>query len=687
MAEDVMPNADAPAAEVQVESEGGTSDAMWIARIAKCKTVRKQLLTDWNISIDYRRGKQFATESDQDRVSVNADWPLTKAKHASLFSQVPAVTVTSDQAAYKPIAALAARALNKRLARAKVDVCMDEVMPDTINAAGIGACYVGYDSRSVMKKVGTDQQGQPVDLNGADPAQLKMAVAQGMITVTDAPQVVDTRFYVQRISPADLLWPVDFTGSDFDDAPWVGRSSTMSWAEAKNAFKLTDEQKEAVAKGDTRTPMEKLSNDYHKDSAANTDIVSYNELYYWNYCFNADELYFSRIMRIVFVDGIEKSVLNEPWKGQKWDEQNGTYTGACKFPIRFLTLTYLTDEAIPPSDSAIGRPQVDEQIRSRSQMIQQRERSQPMRYFDVNRIDPTIQDSIMRGTYQGMIPVNGDGSRAIGEVARANYPHEDFEFDRVVKADLQEMWQTGSNQMGTFGGSDTSASEAKIVQSNFQTRSGQERARVAKMFVGVAEVMWGLMALYDDFTELLDEQEAQKLKAAVDASAKNLEFIYNIRPDSTVLLDSEQRIQRLLRVLNMLGKSGFVDPEPIIAEIVTLSGLDPAAIVRPPQQPGPEPAKVGLTLSGAADLHDPLMLAFLVHTQQAPNPTELDAAKALLIGAGQPPKMPEPQGPGGPGGPPPGPEGEQPKPGIDPKSVEDWNAQPRITKRPDELGG
>jgi hypothetical protein len=676
---------------------------LWRARITACKNLRKTLLQDWAINIDYRRGKQFDTDTDQDRISVNEDWPLTKAKHASLFSQVPAVTITSDKKQFKPITPLFAKALNMRLSKAKVDVMMDEVMPDVINAAGIGACYVGYDSRTVPKQVGTSmaqpqpqipgqppappQPPQPVDLTQFKPQEIALAVKQGMLKVDTINQVVDKRFYCKRISPGDLLWDIAFEGSDFDDSDWIGQSGRMSWAEGKHAFKLKDADKTKVAKGDDRTLMEQMSPDYRQQHEAQNDNINYNEIYYWAYRDDPDEKYFTKIKRIVFVDGLEDPVLDEDWDGQKFNE-DGTYVGSCKFPIRVLTLTYVSDEAIPPSDTAIGRPQVDELVRSRTQMVLQRDRSQPLRHYDVNRIDPAIADQLMRGTFQGFIPVNGNGANAIGEVARANYPREDFEFDRVAKADLQEMWQIGSNQMGAFAPGENSAAESKIVQTNFQTRTGQERARVAKMFISVAEVMAGLMALYDDFKDLLDEQEVASLMQ-VWGERKEVAFSFTIRPDSTVLLDSEQRIQRLLRVLNMVGKSGYVNPQPIIEEIITLSGLNPSEIVSPPKPKEPEPANLSLRITGAQDIMNPLMLAFLIKSGQAPSPTELDAAKALLIGAGQPPTPPQAsQGPGGPGGPPPPPNGQGGAPGgITEASVADWNTPPRVTKRPMEMNG
>jgi hypothetical protein len=45
---------------------------------------------------------------------------------------------------------------------------------------------------------------------------------------------------------------------------------------------------------------------------------------------------------------------------QKFDHVTGKLVGMRRFPIRVLTLTYIPDTAIPPSDTSVSRPQVRE---------------------------------------------------------------------------------------------------------------------------------------------------------------------------------------------------------------------------------------------------------------------------------------------------------------------------------------
>ena len=674
------PETVAPVVEQKDDEEKDPVDPKdFKARITKCKRYKADVGPDWATNVDYRRGKQFESDSDQDRVAVNVDWPQTKAKQAALFSQVPTVSATAKLKLYREASAPYAKQLNEEIKRAKFGVALDECLPDVINAAGIAGYMVGWETRSKAKQL-------PVqDLSALAPDMVAEMQAAGSIQMEEGiPDITDKRFFARRVSPWDLLWEMDFSGSDFDESPWVGRSGKMQKAEAKHTFRLTDKQLEEAAKGDNRTTQEKPNDDPAREDGSDEDMISYDEIFYWDYRYNPDQEHFKCIKHLVFVEGIDEPVIHEKWKGQKYDETTGKYTGACRFPVRIGTLTYITDEAVPPSDSAVGRPQVDELIRSRSQMIMQRERSMPIRGFDVNRVPLEAQANLMRGIWQAMIPINGNGEKAFWEIARANYPSEQYEFDRVAKADLQETWQVGANQSGSFASGERSAREADIVQSNFQTRIGYERARMAELFLGGVDVLAGLMALYGDF-DVLDQEELQKLETW-DRSQVNQLFAFTIRPDSTVLLDSQQRIDRLTKTLNITGQSGFINPEPIIREIIELSGLDPAEVMT---KPNPKPAdqpSITMRFSGA-EILNPIVLAMLVQSGQGPSPEAMEAAKKMLASVGLPP-----------GGLPLADPNAQPEPGADGESAPptppldggnpDWQSMPRVQKRePDEFGG
>jgi hypothetical protein len=662
------------------------------------KKKREDLIPNWQLNVAERRGKDVDTVADDSRSMVPMDWTLTKTKAAQLFSQLPQVRLIAKNKTFETAVPVAAKIVNDLLKQANVEAVMSECVVDCINAAGIGGAIVRYESLT-----------ETVQLPAVDPAAIAMAqmAAPEAPAVEDpanpVPQVgslrtTDRRFCVDRVSPADLLCPTHFRLSDWDKSPWLGHSDRGQWAKVKRLFPpnpttgqrgLTDEDKEKVVGAVAKKPgVVDLASISEAEKKSQEELVEYDELFYWRYLYHEDEKYYDAIQRVVFVAGIEEPVINEPWTGQKFDDQNGGYTGVCRLPVRVLTLNYISDEAIPPSDSAIIRPQVKELQESRQHMKDQRKHSRPLRWFDVDHVDPTITGDLIKGTWQGMIPTIGAGDRAIGEVARSSYPKENLEFDRILKQDIQEAVSVGPNQSGMFASGERSASEARIVQQSFQTEIGLQRAKVAAFFVGIAEVMFGLWALFGEIEPLgigasIGEEGAQRL-AQWDRAQINQKFIADVRADSTVRLDAKELVEQLTSVLNVTAQSGFINPEPLIRRILDASGVDPEDVLVKPTPKGPEPPKITYSFKGE-DLANPFVIAIIGKSGQAPSPEEVDAAKLVLQSMVTPPKPPAPPTapPPPPGG---GPHAMPPvtNPEVPEKPFPDWESNPRINTRRSE---
>lgn len=623
-----------------VEAKDKKRWAEFRQRIEICKHYRKKLIRNWTTSIDMRRGKAFASQSDDDTVAVNLDWSYTKTKQAALFSQVPKARISHnpESIAAGPWVSAFERDVNDKLVTGGIEAAMDEVMPDTINAAGFGVVLVAREAITVPKEV------PAIDLSIFPPEIQATALQTGTlfgepVPMETIPDVVDSRYTVKRISPADFLWPVDFTGSDFDNAPWIGHSGRITWAEASTRFNLAEEDKKQVL-SEERTVEDRLSHDYDREHLADDGKVGFDEIFYNEFQYDTDAKSFNTIHHLVYLHGKPEPVIDRPWEGQLINPQDGRIIGSLKKPLRVLTLTYVTDEDIPPSDSAVGRAQVIELNRGRNHISKQRARSAPMTWFDVNRMDPAIQNALMRGTWQHAIPVQGDGSRVIGSVEHPAMHQENFLFDRIAKQDLQEIWTIGPNQLGVGGDIETKG-ESGVVENNFQKKIGRERARVASFFVGIAQVLGSLMCLYEDpqkYGEGFDPGFSEKL-------------IYSILADSTVLVDSNQRLEQLNNFLNTYGKTGFVNVEVVLKEIATLVGLDPTTTIEPPKPQQPELPNISLRLTGGDDMMNPLLLAFMIKTGQAPEPELIAKAKDLiqksveLTGPMTPPAGPLPPAP------------------------------------------
>lgn len=651
-------------------------------RIDAAKTYRRKLIQNWQINVDYRRGKPYSSQSDEDRVAVPLDWSLTEMKQSLLFSQVPAVRVNHPpETLSKEVAPWLSRyeaRINDTLISAGIESAMEECLPDCINAAGVGILMVSYEAITEDKEVpAIDIAMLPQELQ-AQILQTGLLPDGSPVPMETIPDVVDHRYVIERVSPANFLWPVSFTGSNFDKAPWLGRTGSVTWAVAQQRWNLDPKNKRKYLGQESNQDQDSISSDTDREASSNGDeFVEFDEIFLHNHQYSPASKNYAHIHHLVFITGQDEPVVDEPWKGQEINEETGSAIGAQKYPIRVLTLTYVSDEAIPPSDSAVGRSQVNEINKARTQMIQQREHSIPIRTFDVNRVDPTIQYNLMRGTWQGMIPVQGVGTNIITEVSRSSFPVENFKFDGIAKSDLFEVWMVGQE----FSGANTeTATESKNIAGNTNVRISRARAKVGKFFTSVAEVLGGLIAVYEDPSSFGEGFSPEVSKT----------LAYSILADSTVLLDSNQRLQRLMQFINFTAKSGRVDIESVLKEIATLSGLDPNIVIVPPAPAPPVQPNISLRLTGTEDMLNPLTLAFILEAGQGPKPETIEKAKLLIQQAVMPPVgqqmdpvtgQPLPQDPNALG-----PLPEPPPPAVG-EAESQWGAMPRINQRVIERDG
>jgi len=684
----MTPETETPSA---TPAEGPYSDQGWQAQIDACRKRRERFVTGpWQMNVAMRVQKPYSTAADAeaeaqgtDQIAVPADWARTRSKSAALFSKLPRISLEALQAKFGAAVPMFEQVVNHFVPRTGLAAVMEECEADVVNAAGVCAAMMKYEATFELVDVPS------TDVSMLAPEQVQQGIALGLIQMTQVPQTVSERYRAYRISPAQLLWPAEFRGADWQRARWLGYDGTLPWARARDEFRLREDQKDDVcgARG-SDTTTRTLAGDVTREARESEDQVHFSEIFYWAALVDPNEKRFEAIRRRVMVHGLDGAAIDEPYAGQQWNAESKTFVGCTRLPIEVQTLTYVSDRAIPPSDSEIGRPQVWEQMRSRSQILMQRTRNLPIRTVDINRVDPTILDLVMRGIWQGMIPTNGPGERTFSQVAAAAFPKEDFSFDAVVNRDLDDAWSMSPNQMGNYNSGERSASEAQFVQGAYASVIGFQRDKIVGMFLGLIDTLMGLLQLNLDQFEaipIVGEDGAKRLEQW-DRSKVAGKFVATARQDASVLQDAGARTNQIMKFLNIAGKSGRINVDPILAELAGLSGLDPASVMLPPAQPKQEDPNLSFRVSGLQDLLNPLTLAFLIKSGQAPGPQHVAAAKQLLLDSQSPPQAALPPGPQGPGpqiGPPPaGPLALPP-----PQPEHDWQAMPRITKRPDELGG
>jgi hypothetical protein len=642
------------------ETEDTKQWAGWQGRLSASRRRREDRVSDWQRNVRKRTGETRSSSAETTTitetgtaVSVNKDHPLTGSKIALLYSQNPELRLSTTNQQAGPVVQQFAGVLNATILKANVGARIEEELADVINAAGIGGVVIACEKRTEMR-----------DMPSVDP--MIAAMTGQPLEMIPVETVVDLRYPVRRISPASLLVPSDFTGSTYDDARWLGYDDSLPWVTAKSEFKISDENKDKVCASDKRGASTTNSLNTDTEKYRDSDVVNFTEVFYWRHFYHADETNFQALQRVVFVEGLEEPVINEPYAGQK-RLPDGRVVGVKRNPIQVLTLTYISDDCLPPSDSTISRNQVSQLEDSRETFRQQRKHSINQNWFDATRVSPNTRSLLEKGKFQAWLPINGPGDRAFGEIPRSPLTQEKFELDGILDREITDQWTVGPNQAGNFASGERSAREAGIVENNFKTRIGQQRGKVERHFVGIGEVIGSLMALHGNVgipVEVLDT------------------ITFSIRVDSTVLLDVQQRIEQIKEFTNLWGQSGVANIKALAVEHAELLGMDPGKFTIDPQPKAPEPVKV--SVSKMEDMNNPLMLAELSRTNQLPTPEDVAAVTKLLTALGQIPGVAALMTP-------PTPESSNPNqqpsevatPGI---SNANWQEQPRINKR-DEDGG
>lgn len=646
-----------PAAEMRPASQ-------WRDSIAASVRHRDELAKDWKENVSYRVMKMF-TDVNTDKVAVPEDWARTKQKVSQLSFQVPKIVATARQPQYQAAAPIFQAVLNHKLHHeVRAEVMLDECLADVVNAAGLMASMVGIDI--VTEDVEVPEQ----DISQFPPEVQAALMKSGQVPTITMPQTVHQQLTWKRISPGALLWPAEFTSSDWDDAPWLGYETWMLLAHAKKTYKkLPPDFKSSSTKPQLLSEGATV-NDAIKQSPEK--YVKVQVIIYKAYMFDADATHPEHLRRLIFVEGHDEPVEQGDLPWQQWVEKTvkpapvdpktgqptgepvevpGHFIGVRKNPIRVATLTYVSDLATPPSDSQAGRSQVNELIRSRSQMIRQRDSSIPMRWADTNRIDAEILEQVRAGEWNGVIPINGPGERAIGEVSRAQYPRENFSFQNVLGQDLDRAWSLSSTQLASQGGEVRSATETKLIQSAADVRLEYEKARVARYVIGGVEVLAGLVQLFTDHTEYVQivGADGAKRMEAWDRHTVDGEYAFDVVPDSADRIDPTVRQERILRLYNLAANDPTINREALTRQLVESYGMDPSVVMKAPPPPKDEPPNISFRFGGD-DMTNPLAVAVMLKAYPDLSDKHIMAAAKMIQDAIQQIQTPHPPAPPQPGG-------------------------------------
>lgn len=615
---------------------------------------REQFLQGWRDNVNMRvqrvYGGQLGDTQANDRLSSPEDWARTKQKVAQLMFKVPRVRAVALRPEYRQSEAKVTSLINKKMSKeVKTHVMIDECLSDVVNASGIMVSIIGVEQYSRP----TELQNAFVGVAGAENATDPSVAAQAPNAASPVPapqpvnQPIATRFYWERTSPAAFLWPREFVGSNFDEADWLGYETWIPLVLAKKFYNLPDDVK-------TSARPQLLSNELYPDTKFNTGgYVKLTVVWYKACRFDDDAFHPDHLRRLIFVDGVKEPVASGDTNWQQWvdpipptpagpptpNQPQGTpgtsgapghFLGIKNFPIRVQTLVYVSDVAVPPSDSEAGRPQVKELLRTRTQYLRQRDQSLPLRWYDTNRLDTMIADAIRAGVWQDMIPTNGPGDRVVGEVARASYPRENYEFANILRGDLDRSWALSNNGLGITNSGERSATEITAIQSASQIRLDYEKDRVNRYIADGAEVLFHLMQRFmteADYVQVVGQNGAKEMVGIQKADIEGQAFEFEFVPDTSERVDLITKQNNSLKLYNLFANSPSVNRSVLEADVLMSHGYDPAEILVQPQDKKESP-NISYRF-GTEDMLNPFVVA-LIQKAQGITKEEIGAAAMLI---------------------------------------------------------
>lgn len=594
---------------LQLPTEGPNCLSAWTARLTKAAEIIDPITEAGKKNIAAYRGKSLAEkELKADRVVVNTDFANVEQKKPQLFGQVPRVQLTAELPGLEGAVEIFQAVVNKYLSPRGVHAAamMKEVLFDVLCPSGYAWCKIGYDAYVDGTKLAPTGERQP-DPNWqppppAAPAFGSMLGLQAppqapMVPVMgEIPNIVYEKYAMERGSPAKLRVPAEWYGSDFDKAPWIAQRFSEDAAVAKQKYNLPDDAK-TTAKPDATATLADQATDAKRRGQ---DVIEGTEIWYKASIFDPTVADPRKIRQLVILDGHDEPVVHRDSPYQEMSPKGGLI-GMMGFPIEVLTLRYVSDMAFPPSDCAISRAQVDERSKGRTQMIQQRNRSLPMRWANLEAIGgQATLDKVESGEIQSIIPVQGDGNQMMGQIATATFPRENFTFDEVIKQDIDTMWGFSDNQRGQATNQRKTATELDLMQQNANVRMDAERAEVLKFFVRATEKLAALIQLFatdTDYVALEGPQGDQALQAW-DKTTIAGRFAFSARPDSTIRVDAAQAKTDAIHIYQMFANDPYIDRKSLLMELLPKMDVNPLKVVTQPQPKPPEVPKVNFSCVG-----------------------------------------------------------------------------------------
>jgi len=592
------------------------SFAFWQAEVQASVDRRLQELTTWKRNVERYQGKRYSLSgfSDSDFIQVNVDYYKTEQKKAQLFFRNPEMVLSPRHPQYAQATPVFQAVLNEYLGPHQTNAkrSVDEVLSDVLCPAGIGWVEVGFEGVPTQVEVPGPMMPAPA---APQPGSVLGLSSPGP-TMTPGPPQVKTivrwpNYYIRRGTPAKLLIPSDFTGSDYNQAAWLGYEFFADSRQLEQGSGSPDQRT-----GDTFTDDLLLSKPV--PGGDRRPGRKGRKIWYRASVFDPAEPNPNKFRLLIWFDGDSSPSVHEDSSWQLFDEEGHFLSGVKGNPIKVLTLRYTSDCPYPQSDCSMSRYQTDELSSVRTLQMLHKKRSVPMRWVDRNRMDPNDITKLVSGEMQSVLPLDGSGDEMIGVVALPTLPRETSTYGDLIETDINKDWALGSVQQGVTEETARTATELTLMQQNADVRLDAERTRVLDWYITIAESLGGLLQLFaDDYTYVMSVgpdglQRLQQWNRQTIAG----EYVYSAKPDSAIKTDANVDRKLALDFYQLTANDPYVNRQELVSMLCNKWHIDPARIIIQPKAKGPEPPKLNMSFK-ADDLVGPAGPLILTILQQS----------------------------------------------------------------------
>lgn len=588
-------------------AQGPGSLGDWKSKIELSKKAMKDIADNFNWTKNVERyvAKGLRANPDDNTIILPKDYSYTEQKKPMLFYQLPEVMLSPARPdVTSETAQLFAAVLNHKTSAKDMNCkpATDECITDALVPAGIGVLKLGYEAFvHPVNKTKPQKVGQQPVIDPLTGQQQIGPMGQPVLedVIVDVPNVIRERYFGERVSPVDFFWDSSFRGSDWAKCSWKAIRFRMSAPMAKTLWGFDDKKAEKYAnEGKQPDATESLAPMRTTQTFGGVEGIEcwYHAIDIDPECGDPDHIRY-----FVWLEGMPEPIIHQDSPYQ--DIEDGVVVrGLRRDPIFPLTLRYVSDFPVPPSDCSQSRMIVDELSLGRTQMLQQRDRNLPLRGMDISKFSPDSRQKLIDARIQEVIPFDGvtAGENPLFGLAQSAFPQENFNFNNYGERDLQEAWALSGPNLGVTNVSGRTATELSMAEKGTETRMGSEQTRVLAWWV---DFVAGLAALVQKFAteteyvQVLGPDGAMKLVAWNRQSIEG-EFAFDTKPDSAKRIDQAAERKFRLDVYNLLRNDPLINQYELDRWMMPSLGMNPDKMVTQPKEPQPEPPRVSITISG-----------------------------------------------------------------------------------------